>query len=124
MWGWGVGIPANAVRKEAGFVLLQWLTAKPQDVRLTARGGLPIRMSTLDHPDVKKRYPVDLLREAIKIANPDWRPLIAEWPEISGDILGPRLSRIAAGALGVDEGLKEASQEILEVCQRAGYYRT
>ncbi len=124
MWGWGLGIPANAVRKEAGFVLLQWLTAKPQDVRITARGGLPIRLSTLDHPDVKKRYPVDLLRASIKLANPDWRPLIEEWEEISEHVLGPRIARMAAGSLGIEAGLQEASGEILKICQRAGYYRT
>jgi len=122
--GFGLAIPRNSARREAAFAFLQWMTAAQQDVRVTAQGGQPTRWSTLDHPDVKKIYPVDVYRECLRISNPDWRPIINEWTEISEKVLGVRLSEIITGKSEIKPTMAVAAGEIKQIMTRAGYYKT
>ena len=122
--GFGMGIPQNSEKKEAAFAFIQWMTAKAQDVRAAAMGGQPMRLSTLSHPDVAKRYPVDIYRECLKISNPDWRPIINEWTEISEKVLGIHLSNIITGKDQIQPSMTEAAAKIKAICERAGYYKT
>jgi multiple sugar transport system substrate-binding protein len=49
-WLWGLGIPKNAVNKDAGWYLIQWLTNKENTARIgTASGGAP-RLSAYSDP--------------------------------------------------------------------------
>lgn len=122
--GFGMAIPQNSARKEAAFAFIQWMTAKAQDVKVTAQGGQPMRMSTLDHPDVQKIYPVDIYRECLKIANPDWRPIIKEWTEISEKVLGIRLSEVITGKTAIPAAMADCAAQIKTIMERAGYYKT
>jgi multiple sugar transport system substrate-binding protein len=121
--GFGMAIPSNSAKKEAAFAFIQWMSSKAQDVAAAAAGGQPMRMSTLDHPDVKKRYPVDIYRECLKISNPDWRPIINEWTEISEKVLGVHLSNVITGKEEIKPAMAEASAKIKAICERAGYYK-
>jgi multiple sugar transport system substrate-binding protein len=100
------------------------MTSKTQDIAAAAAGGQPMRLSTLDHPDVQKVYPVDVYRECLKISNPDWRPIINEWTEISEKVLGVHLSNIATGKEEIKPAMAEANAKIKAICERAGYYKT
>jgi multiple sugar transport system substrate-binding protein len=122
--GFGMAIPQNSAKKDAAFAFIQWMTAKAQDVKAAAAGGQPMRMSTLDHPDVAKRYPVEIYRESLKISNPDWRPIINEWTEISEKVLGIHLSNIITGKEEIKPAMTEAAAKIKAICERAGYYKT
>lgn len=122
--GFGMAIPKNSARRDAAFAFMQWMTAAQQDVRVTAQGGQPTRWATLEHPDVKKIYPVDVYRECLEIANPDWRPIINEWTEISEKVLGLRLSEIITGKAPIKPTMENAAAEIKTVLTRAGYYKT
>jgi multiple sugar transport system substrate-binding protein len=122
--GFGMAIPQNSAKKEAAFAFIQWMTSKAQDVKAAAQGGQPMRMSTLDHPDVKKIYPVEIYKENLKIANPDWRPIINEWTEISEKVLGIHLSEIITGKAEIKPSMTEAAAKIKAICERAGYYKT
>jgi len=121
--GFGMAIPRNSGRREAAFAFMQWMTAAAQDVRVTAQGGQPTRWATLDHPDVKKIYPVDVYRECLEISNPDWRPIINEWTEISEKVLGLRLSEIITGKAQLKPAMDTAASEIKTILTRAGYYK-
>jgi multiple sugar transport system substrate-binding protein len=122
--GFGLAIPKNSARRDAAFAFIQWMTAAQQDVKVTAQGGQPTRWSTLDHPDVKKIYPVNIYRDCLKIANPDWRPIINEWTEISEKVLGIRLSEIITGKTPIKPAMDSAAAEIKTIMTRAGYYKT
>jgi hypothetical protein len=100
------------------------MTSKAQDVKAAAQGGQPMRLSTLDHPDVKKVYPVEVYKECLKISNPDWRPIINEWTEISEKVLGVTLSEIITGKAQIAPAMTGAAAKIKAICERAGYYRT
>ena len=73
---------------------------------------------------VAKRYPVEIYRECLKIANPDWRPIINEWTEISEKVLGIHLSNIITGKAEIKPTMAEAATQIKAICERAGYYKT
>jgi multiple sugar transport system substrate-binding protein len=122
--GFGMAIPQNSAKKEAAFAFMQWVTAKAQDVAAAAAGGQPMRLSTLDHPDVQKVYPVEVYKECLKISNPDWRPIINEWTEISEKVLGVHLSNIVTGKSQIKPAMTEAAAQIKAICDRAGYYKT
>lgn len=122
--GFGMAIPTNSDKKAAAFAFMQWMTAKAQDVRITAAGGQPMRFSTLDHPDVRKIYPVEIYKENLKIANPDWRPIINEWTEISEKVLGINLSNVITGKQAIKPAMEDAAAKIKAICERAGYYKT
>lgn len=122
--GFGMAIPNNSDKKAAAFAFMQWMTAKAQDVKVTAAGGQPMRFSTLDHPDVKKIYPVEIYKENLKIANPDWRPIINEWTEISEKVLGINLSNVITGKQEIKPAMEDAAVKIKAICERAGYYKT
>ncbi len=122
--GFGMAIPRNSQRQEAAFAFIQWMTAKAQDVKVTARGGQPTRFSTLDNADVQKIYPVDVYRRCLEIANPDWRPIINEWTEISEKVLGIELSDVITGKTQIGPAIGQASTKIRAILDRAGYYKT
>lgn len=122
--GFGMAIPTNSDKKAAAFAFMQWMTAKAQDVKVTAAGGQPMRFSTLDHPDVRKIYPVEIYKENLKIANPDWRPIINEWTEISERVLGINLSNVITGKQPIKPAMEDAAAKIKAICERAGYYKT
>ncbi len=120
--GFGMAIPQNSDKKDAAFAFMQWMTAKAQDVKASAMGGQPMRMSTLDHPDVIRKYPqIPVYRECLAISNPDWRPIINEWTEISEKVLGVHLSEIITGKSPIKAGMDEANAKIAAILARAGY---
>lgn len=96
--GFGLGIPANARNPDAAFLFIQWLTNKTNDLRVAIAGGNAGRWSTLDDRDFRSRRPEQsILRFAMKIANPAWRPLIPEWDTMAREIVGQALPDVLAG---------------------------
>jgi multiple sugar transport system substrate-binding protein len=74
--GFGIAIPANSQKKEAAFLLLQWLTSKATDRKITKFGAMPNRLSTLKDPAMQKEYPefsavLENLKYANRIGAPD-----------------------------------------------------
>jgi len=87
--GLGIGIAQNSKNPEGAFLLLQWLTSKKQDQMVCRLGGVPSRLSTLSDPEMQRRFPqFALLKAQLIFANPDWRPIIAQWDQINVDFLG------------------------------------
>jgi multiple sugar transport system substrate-binding protein len=122
--GLGLTMPKNAKNPEAGFLLLQWLTSKAQDKACTLQGGAPMRSSTMDDPDVLKKYPEFVVfKEALKYSNPDWRPIIAEWDEINIQVLGVGISEALTGKKSAEEALNGIVGKTTEIMKRGGYIK-
>ena len=122
--GLGLTMPKNAKNPEAGFLLLQWLTSKTQDKACTLQGGAPMRTSTMDDPDVLKKYPEFVVfKEALKYSNPDWRPVIAEWDEINIQVLGVAVSEALTGKKSAEEALNGIVGKTTEIMKRGGYIK-
>ena len=121
--GLGLAIARTSVRQESAFLLMQWLTSKAQDKAVCLLGGGAGRVSTLNDAAVLREYPeYAVLREQLRFADPDWRPIIAQWDEIN---TGPLGAAVHQGLTGV----KAPRQALLDIVPRvnaimlAGGYR-
>ena len=120
--GFGIGIPANAQHKEAAFLLMQWLTSKKADKLIALEGGNPSRFSTHEDADVNAKFPhMKLFGEALRYADPDWRPIIPVWGKINAD-LGTTLSKVLTEDLDIQEALDGVAERTRATMEDAGYY--
>ncbi len=105
-------------------MLMQWLTSKAQDRAIGAEGGSPSRFSTYRDADLNKRFPYyATFAEALKHADPDWRPIIAEWNELNAPIFGTALGEIVTGKKTAKAALDEIVPRVKAVMERGGYYK-
>jgi len=120
--GFGIAIPKNAQNKEAAFLLMQWLTSKAGDKLVAMEGGNPSRFSTYADADVNAKYPyAATFGEALKYADPDWRPIIPVWGKINADI-GTTLSQVLTEGLDIQEALDGVADRTRTTMEEAGYY--
>lgn len=120
--GLGLMIPKNARNPDAGFLLLQWLTSKAQDVAVTKLGGAPSRNSTMAQADVVRQYPEFIVfKEALKYSNPDWRPIIPVWDKINVQALGVGISEALTGKKSAEDALNGLVPQVNAIMREAGY---
>jgi multiple sugar transport system substrate-binding protein len=120
--GFGIGIPKNAENKEAAFLLMQWLTSKKADKMIALAGGNPSRISTHNDAEVNAKFPhMKTFGEALKNADPDWRPIIPVWGKINAD-LGTTLSKVLTEDLDPKEALDGVAERAQGIMDDAGYY--
>jgi multiple sugar transport system substrate-binding protein len=122
--GLGLTIPKNAKNPEASFLLLQWLTSKPQDKAVVRVGGVPTRTSTLADREMVTLYPEFItLRQQIEYSEPDWRPIIAEWDEINIQALGVAVSEALTGKKTPEDALNGMVPKVRDIMKRGGYLK-
>ena len=107
-------------------MFMQWMTSKQADQKITLAGGNANRWSTVDNADVARKYPAELpiLRESLKICNPDWRPLIPEWDHISQQILGQALPDVIIGKKPAKQALDAVVKDAEDVVRKGGWLKT
>lgn len=119
--GFGIAIPKNAKNKDAAFLLMQWLTSKKADKLVALQGGNPIRFSTHADGDVNAKFPyMKTFGEALKHADPDWRPIIPPWGKINAD-LGTTMSKILTENLDIKQAMDGLAERTKKVMSEAGY---
>ncbi|MFK7901750.1 MAG: extracellular solute-binding protein [Nitratireductor sp.] len=119
--GFGVGIPKNAENKEAAFLLMQWLTSKKADKLIALAGGNPSRQSTHQDAEVNAKFPhMKTFGEALKNADPDWRPIIPVWGKINAD-LGTTLSKVLTEGADIQTSLDGVAERAAAIMDEAGY---
>ena len=119
--GFGIGIPRNANNKDAAFLLMQWLTSKNTDKLIALEGGNPSRYSTHADADVNAKFPhMKIFGEALKDADPDWRPIIPVWGKINAD-LGTALSKILTQDADIQTSLDGVAKRTKVIMSNAGY---
>ncbi|MFY8043305.1 MAG: extracellular solute-binding protein [Rhodoferax sp.] len=120
--GLGLAIARNAANPEAAFVLMQWLTSKAQDKAVCLAGGGPTRMSTMADADLVRVYPEYItLKEQLRYADPDWRPIIAQWDDINTGPLGAAVFQGMNGTKDPQQALKDIVPRVEEIMRKAGY---
>jgi multiple sugar transport system substrate-binding protein len=119
--GFGIAIPKNAKNKDAAFLLMQWLTSKKADKLVALQGGNPIRFSTHTDTDVNAKFPyMKTFGEALKYADPDWRPIIPPWGKINND-LGTTMSKILTENTDIKQAMDGLAARTKAVMKEAGY---
>ena len=123
--GFALAIPKNARNKEAAFLFMQWITSKDADKKIALAGGNANRWSTVDNVEMARKYSAELpiLRESLKICNPDWRPLIPEWDHISQQILGQALPDVITGKKAAKPALDAVVKDCEDVLRKAGWLK-
>ncbi len=120
--GFGIAIRKNAQKKEEAFLLMQWLTSKKADKLIALQGGNPSRYSTHSDAEVNAKFPhMKTFGEALKDADPDWRPIIPVWGKINAD-LGTTLSKILTEDADIQSSLDGVAERAKQIMQDAGYY--
>ena len=123
--GLGLAIPRNAKNPNAAFLLMQWLTSKAQDKAVSRMGGSPTRLSTIADADLVRQFPEYItLREQLKYADPDWRPIIAEWDEINVKMLGVAVHEALTGKKTAEQALKDIVPNVAGIMKSGGYLKT
>jgi multiple sugar transport system substrate-binding protein len=119
--GFGIAIPRNAKNKDTAFLLMQWLTSKRVDKMIALQGGNPIRFSTHADAEVNAKFPyMSTFGEALKHADPDWRPIIPAWGKINAD-LGTTLSKVLTENLDIKQAFDGIAARTKAVMTEAGY---
>lgn len=120
--GLGLAIPRTAAHGEAAFVLMQWLTAKAQDKALARMGNAPGRVSTLTDTALVRQFPEFItLREQLRYADLDWRPIIPEWDEINTGPLGAAVHQGLTGVKPAAKALSDIVYRVNDIMAAAGY---
>jgi len=120
--GLGLTIPKNAKNADASFLLMQWLTSKPQDKAVTKLGGAPMRNSTMADAELVRQYPEFIVfKEALKYSNPDWRPIIPVWDKINVQALGVGISEALTGKKSAEDALNGLVPQVTAIMREAGY---
>lgn len=120
--GLGLAIPRNAAHADAAFLLMQWLTSKAQDKAVCQLGASPTRMSTLSDADMVRQYPEYItLKEQLRYAAPDWRPIIAQWDDINTGPLGSAVFQGLTGAKDPQVALNDIVPRVKGIMVNAGY---
>ena len=121
--GFGIGIPANSTKKEAAFLFLQWMSSqegRPEDRRSGRDAQPPIDPRGPGDAETIPR--VQGHSENLKYANPDWRPIIPEWPEISMQHLGTAVHEVITGKKTPEKSMNEIREPVRKIMEKAGYY--
>ena len=120
--GFGLAIPKNGRNPQAAFLLMQWLTSPEIDKKIALLGGNPSRLSTYYNYDVISKYPhMKIFGQALKDADPDWRPIIPEWDMMNKKI-GTELSKAMTGQKTIPQALDDVAKMIEKILAKAGYY--
>lgn len=120
--GLGLAIPRTAERGEAAFLLMQWLTSKAQDKAMAHLGNAPGRVSTMMDASLLRQFPeFVLLREQLRYADLDWRPIIAVWDEINNGPLGAAVHQGLNGTKPPAKALADIVSRVNEIMTTAGY---
>ena len=120
--GLGLAIAKNSTRANAAFLLMQWLTSKAQDKAVAKLGGVPNRMSTLSDADLVRQYPEYItLKEQLRYADPDWRPIIPPWDDIITGPLGAAIFQGLSGTRPPAQALSDIVPRVTEIMRAAGY---
>ena len=124
--GFAMAIPKNARNKDAAFLFMQYMTTKQADLKIALMGGNVNRLSTLEDAAMQKKYTIEVpaLRECLKICNPDWRPLIPEWDDISQQILGRALPAVITGEKPAKAALDAVVKDVEDVARKGGWLKT
>ncbi|MDA2891069.1 sugar ABC transporter substrate-binding protein [Mycolicibacterium sp. BiH015] len=109
-WSWA--IPSNSATPDAAWAFVSWITAKPNDVARTEKGGAAIRQSTLQNPAVLQGRFGEEYYKTVEQLLANSSPL-SQGP--SGEemiqAVGTELNEAVAGTRSVDDALAAAQAE-------------
>lgn len=119
--GFAVAIPANSKNKEAAWLFITWMTSKEVEKKL-AKDGVQLvdRVSILMDPELQAMFPEYKVLAKQKL-DPNWRPAIAELPEIENQYFGVAINQVLTGQKTPEEAMQEIVEPIKNILREGGY---
>lgn len=116
-WSWA--IPSNSADPDGAWAFISWVTSKDVDKKRVIAGGAPIRLSTVNDPQVREqglgeKYFVavnEILNSAVPFAEgPNAEQLVQE--------VGTQLNEAVIGAKSIDQALADAQKAAEDISSR------
>jgi ABC-type glycerol-3-phosphate transport system substrate-binding protein len=114
--GWGIGINADSdkQKQEAAWEFIKWLVSPDVQKEWVLHSGPPLRLSTMQDPDVIKALPwMPMLEESFVKGNGDYRPRIPQYTIIE-DALGVYVNSFLVGKEKSAQGALDKAQAQIE----------
>jgi len=118
-----VSAQSPQAKQEATYLFVQWLTSKAVAPQLINKGAVVARKGADTDPAMMKKYPY--LKPMVAQwghSNPDWRPRIPQYPQMS-EVVANYGSQIQQGSLGIQPGLQKINDEIKGILTQGGYLK-
>ena len=116
-----VASQADEAEQAAAYLFIQWATSKANAREYLERGGVPARQSVYEGDDLEAFKFVPALVESWQDGVPEFRPRVAEWPEIT-EIVQEWGTKMMLGDVTTEEGATEIGTRMESVLEEAGYY--
>lgn len=121
LYGWLAAISATSKHQKAAWDFLSWALGKSNAKTFVATGAPPGRISTTSNPEFVKELPLlPSVADAAKDGVP--MPRIPEMAQIV-TVLSQDISSMSSGQLSVDDGMKKAQQDLLNILVQSGRYK-
>jgi len=121
VWGWGFSLSMDSKNKDAAWDLAMWLTSKLKQMDYLKYGGAVTRVSGLENPELRTKYPYyQAIEEALKQASDLTAkglgvvPKTPKWMTIN-DIIGEYGSLALVGKLTPEQACEKMNEEALKV---------
>jgi ABC-type glycerol-3-phosphate transport system substrate-binding protein len=121
LYGWLAAISATSKHQKAAWDFLSWALGKSNAKTIDSTGAPPGRISTTSNPEFVKELPLlPSVADAAKDGVP--MPRIPEMAQIV-TVLSQDISSMSSGQLSVDDGMKKAQQDLLNILVQSGRYK-
>jgi multiple sugar transport system substrate-binding protein len=121
----GVSARSSADRRNAAWLLVQWLTSKAKAPDYIRKGGVPGRRSAYQDAALHKQNPYfdPLVTSWERYGNPLYRPRFEEWHAISR-IISESGTKMMRGELEAEAGARALDAQIRYILFESGYYKS
>jgi ABC-type glycerol-3-phosphate transport system substrate-binding protein len=120
VWYWAIPAAANPAQAEAAWTFISWIASRAANVERVARGGSPVRTSTMRDPQVWERAFGRDYYETVGRMHESARPLMhGANAEEATRVIGAAVHDVVTGARDVDTAVTQAAAGVAELLGRA-----
>lgn len=116
VWFWAIPVAVDEAQADAAWRFISWIASKSANAERVARGGSPVRTSTMTDPDVWQRGCGREYYEVVERMHRRARPLLrGANAEEATRVIGAAVHDVAAGERDVEPALAEARTRVAEL---------
>jgi multiple sugar transport system substrate-binding protein len=116
VWFWAIPRAVDDLQADAAWRFIAWIASKAANVERVARGGSPVRTSTMTDREVWGRGFGQAYYETVERMHRTARPLLqGANAEEATKVIGAAVHDVAAGERGVEEALAAAGESVAEL---------
>jgi ABC-type glycerol-3-phosphate transport system substrate-binding protein len=118
VWYWAIPRAVDAVQADAAWRFIAWIASRRANAERVARGGSPVRTSTMADPEVWRRGYGREYYEAVERMHRSARPLMqGANAEEATRVIGAAVHDVVAERRDVDSAVREAGLRVAELLE-------